>query len=85
MTGAVSKVTAPWGMADFSHLKKDSGSARQGETANTETCNYPNRLNLSPLTAAISGAFEKILPFLAKFGDSGSLTVPAPFGRPSGF
>src|SRR5438270_1852353 len=46
--------------------KKDSGSARQGETANTETCDYPNRLNLTPLTATISGAFEKFCDFRKK-------------------
>jgi hypothetical protein len=47
--------------------KKDSGSARQGETANTETCHYPNRLNLSPLTAARPGAFEKFCDFRKNF------------------
>src|SRR5438105_2537649 len=46
--------------------KKDSGSARQGETANTETCDYPNRLNLTPLTAIVSGAFEKFCDFRKK-------------------
>src|SRR5216684_4545124 len=35
----------------LSAQKKDSGSARQGETANTKTCNRPNRLNLLVLTA----------------------------------
>ncbi|PYK60070.1 MAG: hypothetical protein DME43_06725 [Verrucomicrobia bacterium] len=47
--------------------KKDSGSARQGETANTETCNYPNRLNLTHLTAAFSGPFEISRVFAKKF------------------
>jgi hypothetical protein len=31
--------------------KKDSGSARQGETKYQQTCNYPNRLNLLISTA----------------------------------
>src|SRR5260370_23809928 len=35
----------------LSAQKKDSGSARQGETANTKTCNRPNRLNLLNWTA----------------------------------
>jgi hypothetical protein len=45
--------------------KKDSGSARQGETANTATCDYPNRLNLTPLTAGFSGR-SKFLGFCEK-------------------
>ncbi|PYK46625.1 MAG: hypothetical protein DME46_01405 [Verrucomicrobia bacterium] len=48
--------------------KKDSGSARQGETANTATCDYPNRLNLTPLTAGFSGPFEISRVFTKKFG-----------------
>jgi hypothetical protein len=45
--------------------KKDSGSARQGETANTETCVYPNRLNLTLSTCSTFGPF-KIFEHLLK-------------------
>jgi len=47
--------------------KKDSGSARQGETANTATCDYPNRLNLTSLTAGFSASFEISRVFAKKF------------------
>jgi hypothetical protein len=44
--------------------KKDSGSARQGETANTETCNYPNRLNLTQFDKQFRGSVRKIVAFI---------------------
>jgi hypothetical protein len=57
-------------MGDFSdhpeNQKKDSGSARQGETANTTTCDYPNRLNLTHLTAGLPKPFENSRLFAKK-------------------
>ena len=47
--------------------KKDSGSARQGETANTATCDYPNRLNLTHLTARVPESFEIFRLIARKF------------------
>src|SRR5438105_7559216 len=47
----VGRAATPQFRGGVSEQKKDSGSARQGETANTKTCNRPNRLNLLIWTA----------------------------------
>src|SRR5438477_8786038 len=58
---------AQWGISDIANPKKKIRAAHAKEKQQIQsTCGYPNRLNLTPLTAVFSAPFEISRAFTKK-------------------